>query len=483
MSPQDRFIAMPSPTKKKRLLLGVLLGSAALAAAVIYPIWRARASTPTTAGAPGGSGGPGGPGGGGRGGRGGFGMGFPVPVVVGEVKQKDVSIYLDGIGTVQAFNSVTVRARVEGQLERIAFKEGQDVKAGELLAVIDPRTYKAAYDQAVAKKAQDEAQLANAQAQLARNTELMAKKVMDQQSFDTSKALVNQLTATVQADQAAVDAAQTQLSYTQIVAPIDGRTGVRLVDQGNVVRASDQNGLVVITQIHPISVVFTLPQQHLRAINAESAKGPLQVLAIDSDNTTQLGEGTLTVVDNQIDQTTGTIKLKATFQNENNTLWPGQFVNARLRLQIRPNAVVVPASVVQRGPQGAFAYVVKADKTAEQRPIKVAQIELSEALIEDGLKPGETVVVDGQYKLQPGSKTEVVGAGGAGAPGGAGGAAPAAGAAPAGEAPAGDARPGRGEGGNRGERGNRPPGERGGRGNRGDGAKPEGSPAAKPPGN
>ncbi|MBS0657875.1 MAG: efflux RND transporter periplasmic adaptor subunit [Verrucomicrobia bacterium] len=465
---------MPSPKKTSRLLISLLLGGALTAAALYgFSVWKARGATPSSAsGAP--SGGP--PGG--RGGRGGFGAGFPVPVVVGEVKQKDVSIYLDGIGTVQAFNSVTVRARVEGQLEKVVFKEGQDVKAGDLLAVIDPRTYKAAYDQAVAKKAQDEAQLANAKTQLARNTELMTKKVMDQQTFETSQALVNQLTATVQADQAAVDAAQTQLSYTQIVAPIDGRTGVRLVDQGNVVRASDQNGIVVITQIHPISVVFTLPQQNLRAINTQFANGPLQVLAIDSDNTTQLAEGTLTVVDNQIDQATGTIKLKATFPNDNNALWPGQFVNARLRLQVRPNAVVVPASVVQRGPQGAFAYVVKADKSAEQRPIKVAQIEGGEALIEEGLRPGETVVVDGQYKLQPGSKTEVVSPGAvpssAGAPGATG---------PGGADAAGQPR---------GERGNRPPGERGGRGNRGegggrpDGARPEGAkPEASPakPGN
>lgn len=459
---------MPSPKKNPRLLLGILLGAAVLSAAIIYPIWRARAAVPATTSATPGGGGPGGPGGGGRGGPGGRGgFGGPVPVVAGEVKQKDVSIFLDGIGTVQAFNQVTVRARVEGQIERIAFKEGQEVKAGDLLVVIDPRTYKATLDQALAKKAQDEAQLANARTQLARNTELMAKKVMDQQSFDTSQALVNQLTATVQGDQAAVDAAQTQLGYTQIVAPIDGRTGVRLVDQGNIVRAGDQNGIVVITQIHPISVVFTLPQQNLRAINTEVAKGDLKVLAIDSDNTTQLGEGVLAVVDNQIDQTTGTIKLKATFPNDNNALWPGQFVNARLRLMVRQNATVVPAAVVQRGPQGSFAYVIKPDKGVEVRTIKVAQIEGGEALIDDGLKPGESVVVDGQYRLQPSSKVELT----SNAP-----AAPNASASPT-EAAPGEAAPGQGR--PRGERG-----ERGGRGGQREGGKPpEGAkPEAKPAG-
>ena len=325
-------------------------------------------------------------------------------MVAGKVEQKDTPIYLDGLGTVQAFNTVTVHTRVDGGLQQVLFTEGQDVKTGDLLAVIDPRPFQAALDQATAKKAQDEAQLANAKVTLGRNTDLLKKKVIDQQDFDTSKYQGDQFQAAVQADQAAIEAAKTQLDYTQIKSPIDGRTGVRLVDVGNIVHAADQTGIVVITQLHPISVVFTLPEQKLQEILSQGgANGGLHVSALDRGNTNVLDEGTLAVVDNQIDQTTGTAKLKATFPNDELQLWPGKFVNARLILTTRKDATVVPSSVVQRGPQGTYAYVIKTDKTVEMRPIKVAQTEGNLALVDEGLQPGEQVVVDGQYKLQPGA--------------------------------------------------------------------------------
>lgn len=348
---------------------------------------------------------------------GGGGLGGPTPVIAGVVEQKDVPIYLDGLGTVQAFNTVLVRPRVDGELQEVAFTEGQEVKKGDLLAVIDPRPLQAVNDQAVAKKAQDEAQLANARLVLDRNADLIKKKVLDQQSYDASRFNVDQLQAGVQGDQAALENAQTQLSYTRVTAPIDGRVGVRTVDQGNIVHASDAGGLVTITQLHPISVVFTLPEQNVQAVLAQS-KAPegLKVTAVERSNVTKLGEGTLAVVDNQIDQTTGTIRLKATFPNEDLKLWPGQFVNARLLLTTRKAGLVIPEGVVQRGPQGTYAYVVKPDQTVEMRAIKVAQSEDGVALIDDGLKVGEEVVVDGQYKLQPGAKVAASSAPGATGP-------------------------------------------------------------------
>ncbi len=332
----------------------------------------------------------------------------PVTVVAGVVAEKDVPIYLDGLGTVQAFNTVTIRVRVDGQVVKVAFTEGQDVKAGDLLVQIDPEPFRTALEQAMAKKGQDEAQLANAQADLKRYADLLANEGVTEQVFATQKSLVNQLVAGVKADQAAIESAKVQLSYATIVSPIDGRTGIRLVDQGNMVRANDATGLVVITQLKPISVVFTLPQQTLSKIQRQqSATADLAVLALGQDNTNVVAEGKLAVIDNQIDTTTGTIKLKATFPNADLRLWPGQFVNARLLLSVRKNSAVVPASVVQRGPEGAFAFVIKEDQTVEIRPVKVAQMERGEALIEEGLRPGEQVVVDGQYKLQKGSRIKI----------------------------------------------------------------------------
>jgi multidrug efflux system membrane fusion protein len=339
----------------------------------------------------------------------------PVPVVAGRVAQKDVPIYLDGLGTVRAFNSVTIRVRVDGELKKVAFTEGQDVKAGDVLAQIDPDPFLAQLEQVEAKKAQDEAQLANARLDLQRDADQLTAKIVAQQIYDTQKTLVDQLASQVKADQAAVDSAKVQLNYTKIVSPIDGRTGIRLVDQGNIVHATDPNGLVVVTQLKPISVLFTLPEQTLPAIQKEHTAGDIAVLAVDRDNRTVLGTGTLAVIDNQIDTTTGTIRLKATYPNDDLRLWPGQFVNARLLLTTRKAGLVVPASVVQRGPEGSYAFVIKDDQTVTVQPVKVAQIENGEALIDEGLRPGQDVVVDGQYRLQPGSKVQKAQAGKPGA--------------------------------------------------------------------
>ena len=333
---------------------------------------------------------------------------LPVPVVPGVVVKQDVPIYLDGLGTVQAFNTVTVRSRVDGQVQRIAFVEGQDVAAGDLLAQIDPAPFQAQLDQCLAKKAQDQAQLSVARITLQRDSDLLAGKILAQQDYDTQKALVDQLVATVQGDEAAIENARVQLAYTTIGSPLAGRTGIRQVDQGNIVHATDSNGLVVITQLKPIAVVFTLPEQNLAQIQQHLKNGEaLVALAVERDDRTTLGEGRLAVIDNQIDTTTGTIRLKAIFPNEDLRLWPGQFVNVRLRLEIRNACPVVPASVVQRGPQGTFAFVISND-VALVRPIKVApQIEAGMALVTEGLEPGERVVVDGQYKLQPGAKVKL----------------------------------------------------------------------------
>jgi multidrug efflux system membrane fusion protein len=338
----------------------------------------------------------------------------PVPVVAGTVAQKDMPVYLTGIGNVQAFNTVTVHVRVDGLVEKIAFIEGQDVHAGDLLAQIDPAPFRAALQQVAAKKAQDEAQIANARIDLKRYADMLANEGVTQQQYDTQKALVDTLAATVNADQAAIESAKVLLAYTTVTSPIDGRTGIRLVDQGNIVHSSDANGLVVITQLKPISVVFILPEQTLGAIQKEIlGAGPdLAVLAVSQDNTNVLGEGKLAVIDNQIDPTSATIKLKATFPNADLRLWPGQFVNARLLLAVHPGCAVVPTSVIQRGPEGAFVFVIKDDQTIEVRPVKLAQmmpsqVEQGEVEIEQGLRLGERVVLEGQYKLQRGSRVKL----------------------------------------------------------------------------
>ena len=335
----------------------------------------------------------------------------PVPVTPGVVQQKDVPISLSGIGTVQAFNTVTVHSRVDGQIQKIAFTEGQDVKEGDTLASIDPAPFQTAFAQAVGKQGTDAAQLANAKLDLTRDTGMLAQKVISSQQFDTQKALAAQFEATVAADAAAVASARVQLDYATIKSPLGGRVGIRQIDQGNIIHASDTNGLVVITQLQPISVVFTLPEQNLRKIHQQSLDGSgMEVRAVDRDDNSVLDAGTVTVINNQIDPTTGTIQIKATFPNSKYQLWPGQFVNARLLLTTRKDGIVVPAQVIQNGPDGAFAYVIGLDHKAEVRPVKVAQVDGSEALIDDGLKPGEQVVVDGQYKLQPGAPVKLPGA-------------------------------------------------------------------------
>jgi membrane fusion protein, multidrug efflux system len=332
----------------------------------------------------------------------------PVPVVAGEAESRDFPIYLNALGTVQAYNSVLVRARVDGELQQVYFQEGQNVQKGDLLAQIDPRTYQAQLDQAKAKKAQDEAQLANARIVLSRDAALIKTSVIDQQTYDTQKYTVDQLAALVAADQGAIDNAQTQLDYTRIIAPISGRIGIRLVDAGNIVHSTDTTGMLTINQLQPISVVFTLPQQDLGSVrDALEQNKTLKVIALDRDNLSNLAEGTLEVLDNQIDSTTATLKLKAAFANTKYELWPGQFVNVRLLLGTKTGAVTAPAKSIQRGPNGSYVYVIGADDKVSMRPVKVGATEDDWTLVETGLQAGDKVVVDGQYRLQPGAKIQV----------------------------------------------------------------------------
>jgi membrane fusion protein, multidrug efflux system len=331
----------------------------------------------------------------------------PVPITAGMAEVKDVPVYLTGLGTVQAFNTVTVNTRVDGQLDKVNFTEGQDVKAGDVLAQIDPRPFQAALDLAQATKTKDQAQLANAKVDLQRYQKA-GPLANTQQQIDTQAALVQQLEATVQADQANIDAAQVQLGYTSIKAPLSGRTGIRLVDQGNIVHATSTTGLVVITQLQPISVVFTLPQDQLQEVihQMTSTSAPLQVVAQGRADQQELGRGTLAFVDNQIDQTTGSVRLKATFSNQGYTLWPGQYVNIQLLLKTLPKVVTVPSTAVQRGPNGMYVYVIKPDSTVAMQPVSVGQMNSDTAVVEKGLDPGTRVVVAGQYRLQPGTRVQ-----------------------------------------------------------------------------
>jgi membrane fusion protein, multidrug efflux system len=331
----------------------------------------------------------------------------PAPVLAARAATADVPIYLDAVGNTRALNTVTVRPQVGGQIVKVAFKEGQDVQKGFVLAEIDPRTYQAQYDQAIAKKAQDEATLANARADLERYTRLAAMNSGSKQQADTQRALVAQLEAQVQGDQAAIDNALTMLSYTKITSPISGRTGIRMVDEGNLVQANDTQGFVVITQIQPISVLFNLPQQQFQQVNAAFAKGPLRVDALAGDNRTAIDQGTLQVIDNQMDQTTGTIRIKAEFPNANLQLWPGQFINIRVLVDTLRGVVVVPTAAVQRGPQGPFVYVVEADNKVAVRPVTVAQQDDTRAVISDGVKAQDQVVTTGFTRLSNGTRVAV----------------------------------------------------------------------------
>ncbi|MDF0497663.1 efflux RND transporter periplasmic adaptor subunit [Bradyrhizobium yuanmingense] len=332
---------------------------------------------------------------------------LPVPVLAASPRIQDVPVYLDGVGAIRALNTVTVRSQVDGKLIAVNFTEGQDVKKGDVLGEIDPAIYQAQYDQAVAKKAQDQAQLANQRIDLARYEQLAASNAGSKQQADTQRALVAQTEALVKADQAAIDNAAATLSYTKIVAPISGRVGLRLVDQGNIIHASDTTGLVVITQLQPIAVWFSLPQQQIMRVNAAAAKGPLAVDVFGNDGITVIDTGKLTGIDNQVDQTTGTLKLKAEFPNANYQLWPGQFVNVRLKVETLTQALVVPTSAVQRGPIGTFSYVIGADNIVSAKPVTVTQQNEHDAVIASGLSASERVVTTGFANLSDGSKVIV----------------------------------------------------------------------------
>jgi multidrug efflux system membrane fusion protein len=334
-----------------------------------------------------------------------------IAVATEKVRREDVPIYLNGLGKVQALNTVTIRAQVDGKIVQVNFREGQNVRAGDLLLQIDPRPYQAVLNQAVAKQSQDQAQLDYAQKLLGRDTELFDKRVLDRQSLDLQQATAAQLEALVKADGAAVDNAKVQLDYTNISSPIDGRVGLRLVDQGNIVHANDQGGLAMITELQPISVVFTLPENDLHEINRRIAANPknysFAVVAMDQENSQALAQGELGAVDNQIDDTTGTVKLKAVFQNRQLDLWPGQFVNVRLLVDTRRQALVVPSGAVNQGPNGDFVYVIRPDLTAEVRAVKVGTSEGGFTLIENGVAEGENVVIDGQYLLKSNARVRI----------------------------------------------------------------------------
>ena len=403
-----------------------------LAAAIIYAIWFFPAAAPPPANHD-------------------ANAGQPVPVLTAEATASNVPIYLDGLGTVQAFYTVTMKPMVDGPLIAVNFNEGQDVHKGDVLAQIDPRTYQAALDSAVAKKAQDQAQLANARLDLVRQQKLVANNYTSAQQADTAKAQVAQFEALVQQDQAQIDTARTQLSYTTITAPIDGRTGIREVDPGNIVHATDTTGIVVITQLQPIAVLFTLPQQALPAVaqamadasspngsspngsspngsspngsspngsvsngsvsNGSVSNGSVPVLAFSQDaagaSATLLDTGRLTVLDNQVDPTTGTIKLKAVFPNPHRLLWPGGFVRVRLRTETANDAIVVPPSAIQRGPRGPYVFVIDNDLKSERKLVTVGYEDEQQSIIKAGLRPGETVVTDGASRLSDGTKVSI----------------------------------------------------------------------------
>jgi multidrug efflux system membrane fusion protein len=331
-----------------------------------------------------------------------------VPVVAGVVRSHEVPIYLRGVGTVIAYNTDVVRSQIQGQLTQITFTEGQTVKEGDLLAQIDPRPYQAQLDQMTANRARDQAQLANAIANLGRYTELQSKGYATPQLSDTQKAQVAQLQSAIKADEALIEQAEVQLSYTKLTSPIPGVTGVRQIDVGNIIHPTDPNGLVVVTQVEPISLIFSLPESDLPQIQAQMAKGPLAVLAYSQDDKTKLDEGKLLLVNNQIVQTTGTVQLKATFPNTAHMLWPGQLVNARLLIDTRKDGLTIAAPAVQQGQTGPYVYVISPDGKAQVRPVTVAEISEGQALIDTGLKANETVVIDGQYRLQQDTPVQVL---------------------------------------------------------------------------
>jgi multidrug efflux system membrane fusion protein len=330
-----------------------------------------------------------------------------VPVSVAAVTKRDLPIYLTGLGTVQASFTVGIRSQVDGKLERVLFTEGQAVKKGDVLAQIDPRLYKAALDQAKAKKVQDEAQLSSAQKDLGRSKTLVDKRFETQQVFDQQLAKVDQLVAAVEADAAAIETAQTQLDYTSIVAPSDGRMGVRFIDPGNIIHASDAAPIATLTLTKPTAVLFTLSARYLTDVREALARGPVEVTAYSQDNRREFGKGRLLLIDNIVDQASATMRLKAMFDNEDERLWPGDFVNARVAIDIKRDALTIPSVAIQRGPDGIFAWVITPKNTAEARPITSGPISGDQTVVTSGLAEGERVVIDGQYKLRQNSAVAV----------------------------------------------------------------------------
>ena len=384
------------PAKKRSSArpIGILLLIAVLAGG--YFLWRGTHKPQTTAAA-----------GRGRGDRNGD-QNARIPVAVTAAQRRDLPVYLDGLGSVEAFNTVTVKSRVDGQIMQVLFKEGQEVNKGDLLAIIDSRPFEVALAQAQANLAKDQAQLTDAKLNVQRYDQLTKQGIIPQQQYDTQMALANQLQAAVGGDQAQIDNAKLNIDYAHITAPIDGRVGLRLVDPGNIVHASDQNGLLVITQMQPITVIFTLPEDSLTAVNNRMRSGStLQVKALSRDDGTEIASGTLLTIDNQIDQTTGTFRLKAVFDNRNRTLWPNQFVNARLLIDVKKNATIIPVAAVQRGDQGTFVYRVKpSDNAVDVVPVTVGLTEGTLASIESGLSPNDLVVTDGQDRLRAGARVD-----------------------------------------------------------------------------
>ena len=327
-----------------------------------------------------------------------------VPVGVATVKQRDFPVYLTGLGSVTAFNTVSLKTRIDGQITQVNFIEGQDVKEGELLIQIDPRPYQVALEQAQANLQRDEAQLTNAKVQYERMKALYDGGVIAKQDLDTQEASFGQYEGTIAADKAAIDSAKLNLAYTRITAPISGRIGLRQVDIGNYVTAASGASMAVITQMHPIAIIFTLPEDQLQAVRERMQKGTLQVDVYSRDDQTKLSTGKLLTIDNQIDPTTGTVRFKAVFENPDNGLWPNQFVNVHLLLETRKNAITAPVSAIQRGPQGTFVYLVDNNNTVEVRPVQLALTQGNTVVIASGLQAGERVVTDGQEKLQAGSR-------------------------------------------------------------------------------
>lgn len=331
-----------------------------------------------------------------------------MPVSVSTAERRDIPYYLTGLGSASAYFTVSVKSRVDGELVSVNFKEGQHVNKGDLLAVIDPRPYEVMLEQAQATLFKDQASLRDAKLNYQRYKDLLQNSgAMSQQQVDTQAALVDQLEGTVRNDQAAIDNAKLQLVYCHITSPVSGRVGLRMVDPGNIVHANDTNPMLVVTQLQPIAILFTLPEDNLPSVAQHMARGTLAVEAYSRDNQTKLAEGTLLTIDNQIDQTTGTGRLKAVFDNKDNALWPNQFVNVRLLLEVRKNSTAVPAAAIQRGPQGTYVFVVKQDNTVDIRPVTLAFTQDNVACIASGISPNDVVVTDGQDKLQEGSTIEI----------------------------------------------------------------------------